>query len=59
MLCPRDSQWDCGTDSTLGQLPKCGSPWDVPGTLSPLTGTWDNPTGDEDSDGKLGHECVI
>ena len=22
--CPEDSQWDCGTDRTLGQLPRVG-----------------------------------
>ena len=39
--CPRDSQWDCGTDRTLGQLPSVGV-LETPGETVEQTGHWDN-----------------
>ena len=52
----QDSQWDCGTDRTLGQPQRCGSPWDDPGIPSPLSGTWDSPIGNRNAVGVSGHE---
>ena len=55
--CRRNSQWDSGTDRTLGQRQRCGSPWDVPATLLPFSGTWDSSIGNGNAVGVSGHEC--